>query len=73
MTKPCEHVGETLCSKSKNNLLMLKEYIVYGIYSVMSVCMPYLKHEILANIEFCFHQSPGSSNQYKSKTISVQS
>ena len=50
---------------------MLKEYIVDGICSVMSVCMPYVKHEILANIEFCFHQSPGSSNQYKSKTISV--
>jgi hypothetical protein len=69
--RPCEHGDEPLCSKSKDNLLMLKEYIVDGICSIMSVFMPYVKHEILANIEFCFHQSPGSSNHYKSKTISV--
>jgi len=50
---------------------MLKEYIVDGICSTMFVCMPYVKHEILTNIEFCFHRSPGSSNQYKSKTISM--
>jgi hypothetical protein len=49
----------------------MKEDIVDGICSVMLVCMPYVKHEILENIEFWFHQSPGSSNQYESKTISV--
>ena len=73
MTRPYEHGDEPLFSKSNNNLLMLKECIVDGICSVMLVCMPYVKHEILANVEFCFHQSPGSSNQYKSETISVQS
>jgi hypothetical protein len=63
VTRPCEHGDEHLCSKSKNNLLMLKEYIIDGICLVMLVCMPHVKHEILANIECCFHQSPGSSNQ----------
>jgi len=45
---PCEHGDERLSSTNKNNLPVLKEYIVDGICSIMLVCMPYVKHEIFS-------------------------